>query len=176
MTLGRTLIAASLFTTTCLAIGAVAPGLAVAQTATAPTKPSAGASKQIERGRYLARIAGCNDCHTPGYMVKNGKVPEAQWLTGDSFGWRGPWGTTYAVNLRQYMQTLTEEQWLKKASTLEARPPMPWYALHDMSKDDLRAIYRFVRHLGPGGEPAPAYVPPDKEPKPPYATFPAPPK
>ena len=53
---------------------------------------------------------------------------------------------------------------------------MPWYALRDMTKEDLRALYGFNRHLGPAGGPAPAWVPPDKEPKPPYATFPAPPK
>lgn len=28
------------------------------------------------------------------------------------------------------------------------------------------------RYLGPGGEPAPAYVPPDQEPATPYALFP----
>ena len=159
-----------------LSLAAVTVGTAAAQSARADAAMSPAAAKMIDRGRYLAKIAGCNDCHTPGYMEKAGKVPEKEWLVGDSFGWRGPWGTTYAVNLRLYMQTLTEEQWLKKASTLEVRPPMPWYALHDMTKDDLRALYRFVRHLGPGGAPAPAWVPPDKEPKPPYATFPAPPK
>jgi hypothetical protein len=109
-------------------------------------------------------------------MEKSGKVPEKDWLTGDSFGWRGPWGTTYAVNVRLYMQGMTEDEWLKKATTVETRPPMPWWVFREMTRDDLRAIYRYVRHLGPAGQPAPAYVPPDKEPKPPYATFPAPPK
>lgn len=27
---------------------------------------SAKDSRSIERGRYVVRIAGCNDCHTPG--------------------------------------------------------------------------------------------------------------
>lgn len=49
---------------------------------------------------------------------------------------------------------------------------MPWFTLREMRESDLRAIYRFVRHLGLGGKPAPAYVPPDVEPKPPYAQFP----
>lgn len=40
----------------------------------------------IERGRYIARIAGCNDCHTPGYAQTGGKAPEAGWLTGDALG------------------------------------------------------------------------------------------
>ena len=135
----------------------------------------AAPSKSLQRGKYLVMIAGCNDCHTPGYLMAHGKVPEADWLTGDSFGWRGPWGTTYPVNLRTYMQTMTEEEWLKRASTLEARPPMPWYVLRQMTKDDLRAIYRYTRSLGAGGKPAPAFVPPDKEPPPPYALFPSPP-
>ena len=49
----------------------------------------------VERGRYLARVAGCNDCHTPDYAGKDGRVPLDRWLSGDRFGWRGPWGTTW---------------------------------------------------------------------------------
>jgi mono/diheme cytochrome c family protein len=176
MITGRNFMAASLVAATCLSIGGVATRSAIAQTTAGTAAKPAADGKAIDRGRYLAKIAGCNDCHTPGYMEKNGKVPEAQWLTGDSFGWRGPWGTTYPVNLRLYMQTLTEDEWLKAAATMEARPPMPWYVFREMTRDDLRALYRFIRHLGPAGQQAPAYVPPDKEPKPPYATFPAPPK
>jgi mono/diheme cytochrome c family protein len=133
-------------------------------------------SKSIERGRYLVKITGCNDCHTPGYAPSGGKVPEKQWLTGDNLGWRGPWGTTYPINLRLYMQKLSEDEWLKVAKTAEYRPPMPWFALHDMTREDLRAIYRFTRSLGPAGEPAPAYVPPGQEPKQPFVQFPQPPK
>jgi mono/diheme cytochrome c family protein len=29
----------------------------------------------VERGRYLVKIAGCNDCHTAGYTQANGAVP-----------------------------------------------------------------------------------------------------
>ena len=134
------------------------------------------ANPQIEHGRYLVRIAGCNDCHTPNYPQTGGKVPESEWLTGDALGWRGPWGTTYPTNLRLYMQDLTEEQWVKKAKTLNARPPMPWFNLRDMTAPDLRALYRYVRYLGPAGKPAPAFVPPDQEPKGPAVQFPAPPK
>src|SRR5450755_615638 len=111
---------------------------------------------QLERGRYLVEIGGCNDCHTPGYMQNAGKIPEAQWLTGDKLGWRGPWGTTYAANLRTYMQDLTEAQWLKKAKSLQTRPPMPWFAVQQMTTADLRAIYALTRYLGPGGQAAPA--------------------
>ncbi len=130
--------------------------------------------KQINYGRYLAMIAGCNDCHTPGYLLSGGKVPEKLWLTGDRFGWRGPWGTTYAANLRTLINAMTEDQWMKTARTFKARPPMPWFDVNIMKKEDLKAFYQFVRSLGASGEPSPAYVPLDQEPTTPYALFPSP--
>ncbi|OYY80955.1 MAG: hypothetical protein B7Y33_02640, partial [Hydrogenophilales bacterium 16-62-9] len=54
----------------------------------------------IRHGRYLIATSGCNDCHTPGFMPNAGKVAESEWMTGDSMGWQGPWGTTYPSNLR----------------------------------------------------------------------------
>jgi mono/diheme cytochrome c family protein len=130
----------------------------------------------IARGRYISQIGGCNDCHTPGYGPSGGKVPEAQRLTGDALGWHGPWGTTYPTNLRLYFQELSEAQWLQKAKALTARPPMPWFNVRAMTDADLRALYRYVRHLGPAGKPAPAYVPPGEAPAGPVIEFPAPPK
>ena len=128
----------------------------------------AGGAPSVERGRYLVKIAGCNDCHTVGYPEAGGKVEEKQWLTGSPVGWNGPWGTTYASNLRLYFQGLTEAQWMKAARTMESRPPMPWFNLRAMNDADLRAIYRYVRSLGPAGEPAKTYLPPDKAPSAPY--------
>ncbi|HEX7054673.1 MAG TPA: c-type cytochrome [Burkholderiales bacterium] len=134
------------------------------------------ADREIARGRYLIHIAGCNDCHTPNYGLSGGKVPEKDWLTGDSLGWQGPWGTTYPANLRLYFNAISEAQWLKTAKTFQTRPPMPWFNVHAMSNADLRAIYRYVRRLGPAGKPAPAYVPPGGTVTTPVVTFPAPPK
>jgi mono/diheme cytochrome c family protein len=132
--------------------------------------------KQVDHGRYLAIIAGCNDCHTPGYLLSEGKIEEELWLTGDRFGWRGPWGTTYAANLRIVVNAMTEDQWITIARTLKARPPMPWFALNVMKEKDLEALYQFIRYKGVAGDPAPAFVPPDQEPTTPYAQFPLPPK
>lgn len=129
----------------------------------------------IDQGRYLARIAGCNDCHTPGYAFSGGTTPESEWLTGDALGWRGPWGTTYPSNLRLYIQNFSEDAWLKLARNTQFRPPMPWFALRDMSDDDLKSLYHYMKHLGPAGQPAPAFVPPDQKPAGPFVLFPAPP-
>ena len=157
-----------------LAASAVYFGLSGVHSASAQQKN--GKEAQIERGRYLVKVAGCNDCHTAGYAMTGGKIPESQWLLGDKLGWRGPWGTTYPVNLRLYMAPLSERQWVHVAKKMETRPPMPWFALHDMTERDLKAIYTYVKHLGPAGERAPAFVPPEKEPQGPVVQFPAPPK
>jgi len=113
----------------------------------------------IRHGRYLIATSGCNDCHTPGFMLKEGKVAESEWLTGDVMGWQGPWGTTYPTNLRLLVGSMTAQQWLVRARQ-PTRPPMPSPSLQAMTDDDLRAIFRYVKSLGPKGDPAPAYVPP----------------
>ena len=61
------------------------------------------------------QIAGCNDCHTPGYTASAGRVAETLWLTGDQLGWRGPWGTTYASNLRLLVKDISANQFVKLA-------------------------------------------------------------
>lgn len=129
----------------------------------------------VERGKYLVKISGCNDCHTPEYLLSGGKTPQKLWLSGSSFGWKGPWGTTYAPNLRILVEGLTEKAWIEMAKNLKTRPPMPWYVLNEMKDEDLSAIYHFIRSMGAEGEPAPQYLPPDIEPKTPYALFPSPP-
>lgn len=143
-----------------------------AQAQANPPAPSASQKASIERGRYLIKIAGCNDCHTAGYGMAGGQVPEKDWLQGDALGWQGPWGTTYAVNLRLHFSQRSEKQWLQEARAMKARPPMPWFVFRDMSDADLRAIYAYIRHAGPAGQPAPAYVPPGQPTTGPVARFP----
>ena len=60
-----------------------------------------------------AAAGGCNDCHTPGCLPANGKVDEKLWLIGDTFGWSGPWGSTYVTDLRLFVAILSEAQRLK---------------------------------------------------------------
>jgi mono/diheme cytochrome c family protein len=126
---------------------------------------------QIAQGRYLVMMSGCNDCHTRGYMQLEAKVPEPDWLTGESVGWHGPWGTTYPINLRLFMQYLSEDAWIKFSRAARSRPAMPWWVLHDMKEQDLRAILLFVKNLGPKGVNAPMYLPANQKPKPPYFQF-----
>lgn len=135
-------------------------------------QPSARAAEQIERGRYLVLIGGCNDCHTPGFGPSGGKVAEQDWLVGDTLGFSGPWGTTYPSNLRLLVAGMTEQQWLVR-SQVPTRPPMPWPSLRVMRQEDLKAVYRYIASLGPKGQTAPAYLPPGKVPSGPVVAFPA---
>lgn len=136
-----------------------------------------GQEKDLARGEYLVLIAGCNDCHTPGFAESGGSLARGEWLTGDRLGWRGPWGTTYPTNLRIYMADISEEGWVKKSRLLKSRPPMPWWVLHTLKDEDTRAMYRFIKSLGRKGQVAPSHVPANQEPRTPHILFvPQPPR
>ena len=148
--------------------GTAAPPVAVAE-------PVAVDEGLVAHGEYIVRIAGCNDCHTEAYGARGGDVPKADWLQGSALGYHGPWGTTYATNLRLTVDGLDEDQWLAYTGNLHTRPIMPDFMLREMREQDRRAIYRFIRSLGPAGEPAPAALPPGRTPPPPYFQLVAPP-
>ena len=146
-------------------------GTVVTPKETAPKEPSVSAATPEQAGRYIVRTSGCNDCHTPGFMVLGEKVPEAQWLIGNPIGFRGPWGTTYPQNLRRFVQPFTAEQFVEVVRKRRDRPPMPWSQLHAMSDADLKAVYAYLKHLGAThglAQPASDWVPPDREPSTPF--------
>jgi len=133
------------------------------------------AANDVDAGRYLVKIGGCNDCHTPGYVegiAMTGKaMPETDWLQGGDVGFSGPWGVSYPSNLRLTFQNMTEEQFLELARAGEGRPPMPWPSLQAMSDRDLKAIYAYINSLGPKGAPAPAALSPGMTPDRPHIVF-----
>lgn len=141
-----------------------APAVRVAASATSAAAPSA------ERGRYLVVISGCNDCHTAGYAETGGTTPQGDWLTGAPVGFRGPWGVSYPANLRLTVQDMSEQDWLRFAR-VQRLPPMPWFNLRDMSDEDLRSMYRFIRTLGPKGQRMPAAVAPNGNVTTPFIQF-----
>lgn len=156
------------------------PLLAVAATAAAvrtrtslqQQPPFVQAASDVEAGRYLVLVGGCNDCHTEGWGMRD--IPEAEQLTGNHVGYRGPWGTTYAANLRGMASRVTEDQWvniLKTAANGHGRPPMPWGNIRQMNERDLRNIYRYVHSLGAAGDRMPRGLPPGVEPSTMFVDF-----
>jgi hypothetical protein len=152
----------------------VASGPRLSPAAAETAKPSRQAEVLVARGRYLVRIGGCNDCHTGGFAASDAKIPEADWLEGSPLGFRGPWGTTYAINLRQFAAGMTEAQWQAQV-VMPAKPPMPWWALKWMTSEDRRALYAFIRHLGASTKETPADLPPGVAPPAPFISWPSPP-
>ena len=127
------------------------------------------AEVSVERGAQVAITAGCHDCHTAGYLESGGKVDPAASMMGTTLGWQGPWGTTYAANLRLTAKDKgSEEGFVQFLKNFQARPPMPYFNVHAMDESDLRSLYQYITSLGETGVPVPEYLPPGQEPKTPY--------
>jgi cytochrome c553 len=131
--------------------------------------PHVVAKSPVEAGKYLVMVAGCNDCHTPGWLFMPGKIPESAWLTGWDMGWRGPWGTTYARNLRLSVAKYPVEDWIKLIESGTLLPPMPGENLKmAMSDEDYKSIYAYIKTLPLVDKPTPDDLPPGQEPKGPW--------
>lgn len=135
----------------------------------AASAPALAGDVSVKRGEQVAITAGCHDCHTGGYAESGGKIDPAAALKGVPLGWQGPWGTTYAVNLRLIAKEKgSEEAFLTYAKNFQARPPMPFLNVHAMDESDIRSLYQYIVSLGEAGERMPEYVPAGQEPRTPY--------
>jgi mono/diheme cytochrome c family protein len=111
---------------------------------------------EIERGKYLVTLGGCNDCHTPGYFF--GKPDTTRYLGGSEVGFEIPGlGVFYGPNLTPDQDTglgrwSTEE--IATAITKGRRPDgrelapiMPWHAYANLTRQDVLAITNFLKSL-----------------------------
>ena len=122
-------------------------------------------------GEYLMIVGSCNDCHTENWTASEGKVEPAKRMEGMKLGFRTDSGTVYGKNLRRIVERMSEDRWVKVLSTAdsgEGRPPMPWWNTAKMNERDLRAMYRYVKSLGPSANGIPRALAPGKEPPGPY--------
>lgn len=112
------------------------------------------ADSQVERGKYLVTIAGCNDCHTPGYFL--GKPDFSRTLAGSDVGFAIPGvGAFVGRNLTPDKETglggWTDDQIISAITAgvhpdgRKLAPIMPWQELSHLDWDDAHAI---VAHLG----------------------------
>ena len=157
--------------------GAPSGGTATAAAGTSssamlPTSdPAVQATTMEQAGEYLTIVGSCNDCHTQGWTELKGKVPPADRFAGLNVGFRGEWGTSYGKNLRTIVQRQSEDHWVKVLQTADegdGKAPMPWWNTALMNERDLRAMYRYIKSLGPNTKGVPRSLPPGKEPTGPY--------
>ena len=163
-----------------MAGGGAAPATSTSEAMPPVNGPAIAATSMEQAGEYLTVVGGCNDCHTQGWSESDGKVAPADRLAGMNVGFRGPWGTSYGKNLRTIVQRQTEDRWVQVLTTADGgdgKPPMPWWNTRQMSDRDLRAMYRYIKSLGPKLNGVPRSLPPGKEPSGPYIwVAPQPPK
>lgn len=158
-----------------------AAGAVLALTAATPGTKARDA--QVERGRYLTQLGGCNDCHTPGTLF--GSPDFDRQLSGSELGWMGPWGVTFARNLTPDVETGLG-QWSEKDIVNALRtgmrpdgsvlqPPMPWQNMVTMTDADAFAIAAYLKSLKPVPHRVPSRIDPDVAYDGPAMRFPAPP-
>ena len=154
------------------AAAAVAATLAVSSPASAQQ-----ANTPVERGRYLVRITGCHDCHSPKVqgmtpnldLALSGRPASTQLPTEtktevhaspDLTAWTGPWGYSIAANLTPDAATgigtrYTEASFIttmrtgKKPNGTPVMPPMPSDVYQNMTDDDLKAIFAYLKTIKP---------------------------
>jgi mono/diheme cytochrome c family protein len=129
---------------------------AAAVVAAATMLPRARAETPVERGAYLVVIAGCNDCHTPGFFF--GKPDKDKFLGGSDVGFEIPGlGVFNGRNLTPDKETglgaWTDEQ-IAAAITTGKRPDgrqlapiMNYPAFTHMTKDDVAAVVAYLRSI-----------------------------
>jgi mono/diheme cytochrome c family protein len=111
---------------------------------------------QIARGKYLVSIAGCNDCHTPGYFF--GKPDRSRFLAGSEVGFEIPQlGVFHGPNLTPDTETglgnWTQEQIVnalqigRRPDGRELAPIMPWRAFANLTKEDALAIAAYLQSV-----------------------------
>src|SRR5215211_3131944 len=115
---------------------------------TIPIAAFAQGEVSVERGLQVSITGGCHDCHTEGYNEAEGQIDLTKALKGSSIGWRGPWGTTYAPNLRVFALLRSERGFVAAMKMLKTRPPMPWYNVRAMDESDLQSLYQYIKSLG----------------------------
>jgi hypothetical protein len=84
----------------------------------------------------------------------------------------GPWGISYSANLTPSESGIgnwTEEQFLTAIKTgkhlgMENQrpimPPMPWQEIKNMTDEDLKSVFAFLKSIPPVDNVVPAYEPP----------------
>jgi mono/diheme cytochrome c family protein len=101
--------------------------------------------------------------HPEGTTLPPAPAANGPWVaaaSADFTAWSGPWGVSYAMNLTPDQNTgigiWTEEMFLSALRTgrhmgvsRPILPPMPWQAFRNLSDDDLKAIFSYLRSIPP---------------------------
>jgi mono/diheme cytochrome c family protein len=114
---------------------------------------AAQSTNPVIRGAYLLNIAGCADCHTPDVRG----VPVAGMDFAGGAPRNGPWGTVSAANITpddSGIKYYDEALFIQTMRTgyvraRELKPIMPYWIFGQMTDNDLKAVFAYLRTLKP---------------------------
>lgn len=119
---------------------------------TAPV-PEPDVSTPEKRGEYIVTVVGCADCHSP--QAKGQPIRGLEFAGG--FILDGPWGRVASANITPdpsgisyYDEALFVE--MVRTGYVKARkinPIMPWEDYRNLTDEDLKAIFAYIRTLKP---------------------------
>jgi mono/diheme cytochrome c family protein len=120
-------------------------------TAAVPDIPAT--ASPVTRGAYLVNIAGCSDCHTP---QDRGQYIQALAFAG-GFPFPGPWGDVSSANITPDPSGIPyydEALFLQviRTGSVQARKlssVMPVQVYRNLSDDDLKSMFAYLRTLKP---------------------------
>lgn len=116
--------------------------------------PEPDLSTPEKRGAYLVTLGTCSDCHTP---LDKRMQPRADLAFAGGFILKGPWGEAASANLTPDPSGIPyydEAMFLEVMRTghVKARvlnSIMPWGRYRNLTDDDLKAIFAYVRTFKP---------------------------
>jgi mono/diheme cytochrome c family protein len=161
-----------------LTLSAIALALTAASCSQAPTPQDI-----LARGRYLATVTGCSDCHTPGYFM--GMPDASKMLAGSDVSFFLP-GTGYfyppnltpdATGLGAWTpaQIVTAIRTGVRPDGRKLVPIMPWMDFANLTDADANAIAAYLKSLRPIMNPVPPPTAADATPPGPAMAVVAPP-
>jgi mono/diheme cytochrome c family protein len=115
--------------------------------------PALNSPDLVKRGEYLVRMASCEDCHTPR---RHGQpVASLKFAGGSEFN--GPFGTVTSANITPdpsgisyYDENLfVAAMRTGKVHARSLNPLMPWNVYRNMTDEDLKAVFAYLRTLQP---------------------------
>lgn len=125
----------------------------VPEPVTSPANDASEPSDLVKRGARLVNLAGCSDCHTPQLNGKS--LPGMEFAGGGIFS--GPWGNVASANLTPdpsgipyYDEALFLQ--VMHSGYVKARPLspiMPVMVYANLTDNDLKAIFAYLRTLKP---------------------------
>ena len=107
---------------------------------------------RVSRGRYLTRIASCVDCHTPDDKMHR-PIESMEFAGGkqvEGFPARSANLTPDPSGISYYDEAMFVR--VLRTGHVGARalnPPMPWWVFRNMSDEDLKSIFAYLRTVKP---------------------------